>query len=43
VGDGRRGDRQLRHDLRAGQTVALDEAEIFDWMLRLPNGRQEGA
>lgn len=34
---------QMRPDLRAGQTVELTDAAIFDWMVRLPSGEIEGA
>lgn len=32
----------LRLDLRAGQRIELHDADIFDWMLRLPEGEAEG-
>jgi hypothetical protein len=35
-------DPQLRRDLRAGQTVELYKTDIFDWILSLPDGSQEG-
>jgi uncharacterized protein YegJ (DUF2314 family) len=33
---------QLRVDLRAGQAVALNDADIFDWLLSSLDGRREG-
>lgn len=33
---------QIRRDLRAGHTVELREADLFDWALMLPNGDLEG-
>jgi uncharacterized protein YegJ (DUF2314 family) len=35
-------DPQWRRDLRAGQTVELDEKDVFDWMIQLPDGHSEG-
>ena len=33
---------QMRPDLRAGQSVQLQDSDIFDWMVALPSGQMEG-
>ncbi|HEU4754618.1 MAG TPA: DUF2314 domain-containing protein, partial [Armatimonadota bacterium] len=35
-------DPQYRLDLRAGQTLELDEADVYDWMISWKDGRLEG-
>lgn len=32
-----------RHDLRAGQSVAISEDNVYDWMIARPDGTVEGA
>ena len=31
-----------RDDLKAGQAVELQDVEVFDWMIELPDGEQDG-